>query len=87
MKKICDSASVTTGLLMLLTGLILVSPIGFVLLLVLFYAMWVQNLVLGVVCGSLLSIPMLLGTFWAPTAWAIVIRERCIPGLIKEPCC
>lgn len=83
-EKLMNNIYMTTGLLLFITGLILISPIGFILLLGLFYAMWVQNLILGVVCGALLSVPTLLGLIWAPTAWAILIRDKCIPGIVRE---
>ena len=79
-----NSIHLTAGLLMFITGLLLISPVGLILLLVLFYAMAAQNLALGIISGLLLSTPMLFGLIWAPTAWAILIKEKCFPGLIKE---
>jgi len=73
-----------TGVPMLICGLLILGPLGFALLLGVFYAMLVQNIALGVVCGLVLFTPAILGVIWAPLAWTAVIRERLATRPLSE---
>ncbi len=73
-----------TGVPMLISGLLILGPLGFVLLLGLFYAMLVQNFALGVVCGLVLFTPAILGVTWAPLSWTALIRERLATRPLSE---
>jgi len=71
-----EKAALDTGTWMFITGALILGPVGFLLLVVLFYSMLVENLALGIVTGLLYTSPMILLGIWAPLKWTSVIRER-----------
>jgi Sec-independent protein secretion pathway component TatC len=54
--------------------------VGLVLLLGLPYAMIVQDLAFGIVCGLLLIIPVVLTAVWIPVAFFGLLREKRTPS-------
>jgi len=71
-----EKTALGTGTWMFITGALILGPVGFLLLVVLFYSMLVENLALGTVSGLLYASPMILLGIWAPLKWTSVIRER-----------
>ena len=71
-----ERAALGAGTWMLIAGVLMLGPVGFVLLMVVFYSMMFQNLALGVVAGLLISSPLILLAIWAPLKWTAVLRER-----------
>jgi len=63
------------GTAMWIAWAIFLGPVGFVLLLGIAYAMDVQNLALGIVCGILLFLPVVLTILWSPLGWFAVLHE------------
>ena len=81
--SLLEKTALDTGTWMFITGALILGPVGFLLLVVLFYSMLVENLALGTVSGLLFASPMILLGIWAPLKWTSVIRERFAekPGL------
>lgn len=71
-----EKAALGTGTWMLIAGVLILGPVGFCLLLAIFYSMMVQNLALGVVAGLMAASPLILLGIWAPLKWTAVLRER-----------
>ncbi len=86
-----EKTALDTGTWMFITGALILGPVGFLLLLVLFYSMIVENLALGTVSGLLYASPMILLGIWAPLKWTCAIRERfsrkaaVVPGGLPIP--
>ncbi len=74
--SLLEKAALDTGTWMFITGVLIMGPVGFLLLVVLFYSMMVENLALGIVTGLLYASPVILGGIWASLKWTSVIRER-----------
>ena len=70
-----EKTALDTGIWMFISGVLILGPAGFLLLVVLFYSMMVQNLPLGIVTGLLGASPVILLGIWAPLKWTSVIRE------------
>jgi hypothetical protein len=68
------------GAAMFVSWLLFLGPVGLVLLLGLPYAMIVQDLALGIVCGLLLAIPLVLTALWIPVAFFGLLREKKAPS-------
>jgi|GEM_PF-1373539 len=71
-----ETAALGAGTWMLIAGVLILGPVGFLLLLAVFYSMMFQNLALGVVAGLLLSSPLILLGIWAPLKWTAALRQR-----------
>ncbi len=71
-----EKAALGTGTWMLIAGVLMLGPVGFLLLLAVFYSMMFQNLALGVVAGLLIASPIILLAIWAPLKWTAALRER-----------
>ena len=71
-----EKTAMNAGTWMFMTGVLILGPVGFLLLVVLFYSMIVQDLALGIVTGLLYASPMILLGIWASLKWTSVIRER-----------
>jgi len=76
---VLERLAMTAGSCMFFVGILMLGPLGFLLLLGLFYAMLVQNFALGLVVAVLLCTPAVFGTAWAALAWTAVLRERMAP--------
>ena len=74
--SLLEKTALDTGTWMFITGALILGPIGFLLLVILFYSMLVENLALGTVTGLLYASPVILLGIWAPLKWTSVIRER-----------
>lgn len=62
---------------------LVLGPLGALLLLGVAYAMYAENLTLGIVCGMLLFFPVVLTVVWAPLCLAGVPREQRVKGKAK----
>ncbi len=71
-----EKAASGAGTWMLITGILILGPVGFLLLLAVFYSMMIQNLALGIVAGLIFSSPLILLAIWTPLKWTAVLRER-----------
>ncbi|MEW6348332.1 MAG: hypothetical protein AB1646_04680 [Thermodesulfobacteriota bacterium] len=69
-------ASTTVGGWVFISITLLLGPLGFVLLAGMAYAMYSQNLALGLVCGLLVLTPFLLTLIWVPLAGAAWLLDR-----------
>ena len=78
-ETVLDKLSVTAGSCMIVCGFLMFGPLGFLLLLALFYAMLIQNLALGLFITVLLCTPAIFGAMWAVLAWAAALLERVAP--------
>jgi len=74
--SLLEKTALDTGTWMFMTGVLILGPVGFLLLLVLFYSMLVENLALATVTGLFYVSPMIFLAIWASLKWASVIRER-----------
>jgi hypothetical protein len=74
--SLLEKMALDTGTWMFMTGVLILGPVGFLLLVILFYSMMVENLALGIVTGLLYASPVILGGIWASLKWTSVIRER-----------
>ncbi len=79
-ETILEKLAVTVGSCMLFFGILTLGPLGFLLLLGLFYAMLTQNFALGFMVGALLCAPAVFGIMWAGLAWPAVLGERMAPA-------
>ncbi len=70
-----EEAALGVGTWMLLAGVLILGPVGFLLLLVVFYSMMSQNLALGVVAGLIFFSPLILLIIWTLLKWTAVLRE------------
>ena len=68
------------GAAMFVSWLLFLGPVGLVLLLGLPYAMIVQDLAFGIVCGLLLAIPVVLTAAWIPVVYFGLLREKRAPS-------
>jgi len=64
---------------MFVAWLLFLGPVGLLLLLVVAYAMVVQNLALGIIGGLLLATPVVLTAAWIPVAFYALLREKQAP--------
>ena len=71
-----EKAALGAGTWMLIAGVLILGPVGFLLLLAVFYSMMIQNLALGIVAGLIFSSPLILLVIWTPLKWTAVLRER-----------
>ena len=83
--SLSEKMALDTGTWMFITGVLILGPVGFLLLLVLFYSMLVENLALGIIAGLLFASPMILLGIWAPLKWTSVIQERFVWKAALEP--
>lgn len=74
-----EKLAMAAGSCMFFCGMLMLGPLGFLLLLGLFYAMLVQNFALGLMIMVLLCTPAIFGIIWAALAWTALIRERMVP--------
>ena len=70
------SSAFCAGMLMFVSWIIVLGPVGFLLMCGLTYAMYFSNLALGIVCGLLLFSPLLVAAVWLPLCGAALIEER-----------
>jgi hypothetical protein len=82
-EAVLDKLVVTAGSCMIVCGFLMLGPLGFLLLLALFYAMLVQNLALGLLITVILCTPAIFGAMWAVLAWVAAVLERVAP--VSEP--
>jgi hypothetical protein len=75
-EDLLERAALGTGTWMLMTGVLILGPVGFLLLLALFYSMMVQNLALGVIAGLILFSPLIFLGIWAPLKGTSVLRQH-----------
>ena len=73
--SLLEKMALDTGTWMFITGVLILGPVGFLLLAVLFYSMMVENLALGIVTALLCASPVILGGIWASLKWTSVIQE------------
>ncbi len=64
------------GSAMVMAWFLVLGPIGFLLLVAMAYAMMVQNLALGMVCGLALASPFVLTALWIPCGWGAALSEK-----------
>ena len=64
------------GTAMWISWIMFLGPMGLFLLLGVSYAIAVQNLALGIVCGLLLGLPVVLTIVWAPLGWFALLSDR-----------
>ncbi len=76
MDNLLERAALGTGAWMMITGVLVLGPVGFLLLLAVFYSMMVQNLALGIIAGLIFFSPLIFLVIWAPLKWTSVLRER-----------
>jgi hypothetical protein len=69
-------AAEAVGTWMMISGLLVLGPIGFVILSILAYAMYFSNMALVVVCIMLLATPLALMTAWIPLLAGGLLAER-----------
>ena len=74
--SLLEKSALDAGTWMFMTGVMILGPVGFLLLVVLFYSMMDENLALGIVSGLLCASPVILGGIWASLKWTSVIQER-----------
>jgi hypothetical protein len=74
--NLLEKAALDTGTWMFMTGILILGPVGFLLLVVLFYSMLVENLALGITSGLLYTSPAILLSIWASLKWSSVMRKR-----------
>ncbi len=72
-------ASTTVGGWVFISMTLILGPLGFVLLGGMAYAMYFQNLALGLVCGLVVFAPFLLAAIWVPLAGAAWLMGRLEP--------
>jgi len=78
-ETVLDKLVVTAGSCMIVCRILMLGPLGFLLLLALFYAVLVQNLALGLMITVLLCTPAIFGAMWAVSAWVAAVLERVAP--------
>ena len=87
--SLLEKAAQVVGIGMFITGVIILGPMGFLLLVVVFHSMMVGNLALGIVTGLLCASSVILLGIWASLKWTSVIQERftrkVIPASSPEP--
>ena len=71
-----EKAALGVGNWMLIAGVLILGPVGFLLLLAVFYSMTTQNLALGIIVGLIFFSPLILLIIWTPLKWTAVLRER-----------
>jgi small-conductance mechanosensitive channel len=71
-----EKAALGVGTWMLIAGVLILGPVGFLLLLAVFYSMTTQNLALGIIVGLIFFSPLILLIIWTPLKWTAVLRER-----------
>lgn len=74
--NLLEKTALGAGTWMLIGGVLILGPVGFLLLLVVFYSMMVQNLALGLVAGLIFFSPLILFAIWAPLKWTAMLRQR-----------
>ncbi len=74
--NLLEKAALRTGTWMLMMGVLILGPIGFLLLLIVFYSMLVQNLALGLVAALIFFSPLIFLAIWAPLKWSLVLRQE-----------
>ncbi len=74
--SLLEKAAQIAGTGMLITGVMILGPVGFLLFVVIFYSMMVGNLELGIVTGLLCASPVIFMGIWAALKWTTVIQER-----------
>jgi hypothetical protein len=76
--NLLETAALGTGAWMIIMGILVLGPVGFLLLLTVFYSMVVQNLALGVIAGLFFFSPLIFLIIWASFKWASVLRQRAV---------
>ncbi len=71
-----NNSAIAVGMWMIISGVVILGPVGFGLLCALAYAMHFSNLALGIVCCLLLFSPLLFMAVWVPLMGLSVIMER-----------
>jgi hypothetical protein len=71
-----NTVAAATGSAMVMAWFLILGPLGLLLMLGVAYAMVVQNLALGVVCGLPLASPFVLTAIWIPVGWGAALREK-----------
>jgi len=69
-------AAEAVGTWMMISGLLVLGPIGFVVLGILAYAMYLSDMALTVVCIMLLATPLAFMTVWIPLLAGGLLAER-----------
>jgi hypothetical protein len=67
------------GAAMWVSWFMFLGPVGFLLLLGVSYAMFMQNLAFAVICGSFIVLPFALTLVWAPLGWFAALHEQRLP--------
>ncbi len=83
--SLLEKAALDAGILMFITGVLILGPVGFLLLVVLYYSMIVGNLALGIVTGLLFASPLIFGAIWASLKWFSVLREGFVRQVALAP--
>jgi hypothetical protein len=76
--NLLETAALGTGAWMIITGILVLGPVGFLLLLTVFYSMLVQNLALGVIAGLFFFCPLIFLIIWTSFKWASVLPQRAV---------
>jgi hypothetical protein len=76
--NLLETAALGTGAWMIIMGILVLGPVGFLLLLTVFYSMMVQNLALGVIAGLFFFSPLIFLIIWASFKWPSVLRQRAV---------
>ena len=63
------------GTLVMVTWILILGPLGALLLGGIAYAMFVDNLEAGLICGSLFFLPLFLTLAWGVTRWSEVLQN------------
>ncbi len=74
--NLLEKAALRTGTWMFMMGVLILGPIGFLLLLIVFYSMVVQNFALGIIAGMIFFSPLIFLAIWAPLKWTSVLRQE-----------
>ncbi len=71
-----DKVRVAAGSCMFFCGAVMLSPLGFLLLIGLFYAMLAQDFALGLLITIIVCAPIIFGVIWAVLACIAALREH-----------
>jgi len=69
-------AAEAVGTWMMISGLLVLGPIGFVVLGVFAYSLYVSNMAMAVVCIMLLATPLAFMAVWLPLLAGSLLAER-----------
>ncbi len=75
-ENVLENLAESAGLGMLMTGVLILGPLGFLLLVAIFYFMLEGNLAMAVITSLLCASPVILMVIWALLKWVCVIHEH-----------